>query len=131
MATKTTKEKTAKDAKEIVEDVKKVTKETVDEVKKTAKDTVDEVKKTAKKTASKAKAAAKKTTARATKTKVSTHIQYLGKDLLQTDIEASALAQFKELYPEIPAKTMDLYVNTDDNAAYYVINGEHTGCIHF
>ena len=36
---KTTK---AKEAKEIVDDVKKVAKETVDEVKKTAKDTVEE-----------------------------------------------------------------------------------------
>ncbi len=131
MATKSTKENIVEDAKEIANEVKNTAKEIAAETKETAKKTASKAKSTAKKTAAKAASTAKKTAAKAVKTKTSTRIQFMGRDIAQSDLESSALAQFADLYPEIPAKTMELYVNIDDSAAYYVINGEHTGCIHF
>ncbi len=59
------------------------------------------------------------------------YLQYMGKEINKDDI----IAQIKKIWTdELNKKASDLkeitlYLKTDDNAAYYVINGEVTGKI--
>lgn len=55
--------------------------------------------------------------------KVALKIQYMGKEFTQEDLVAAVQAACQEL----TIKTMDLYVKPEDNAVYYVINGDVTG----
>mgnify|MGYP007091230324 CR=1 FL=1 len=71
--------------------------------------------------ASAKKAAAKKTDA----PKVSLTLQYLGKELTQEAMVEAVKAQ----WTGADIKTLALYVKPEDNAVYYVVNGESTGKI--
>ncbi len=55
--------------------------------------------------------------------KVALKIQYMGKEFTQEDLVAAVQAACQEL----TIKTMDLYVKPEDNAVYYVVNGDVTG----
>ena len=50
-------------------------------------------------------------------------LQYMGKELSQEDMVAAVKAQWNG--EEI--KTLELYVKPEDQAIYYVVNGEDTG----
>ena len=65
------------------------------------------------------KPAAKKTAA----PQVSLTLQYMGKELSQEDMVAAVKAQWTG--EEI--KTLALYVKPEDQAVYYVVNGEGSG----
>lgn len=89
------------------------------------------------------KTAAKKTTAKTTTTKKTTtrkttakkavvsevHIQFAGKSILADDLTAKVKTIWKEEMGEKESALKDLkvYVNTDENTAYYVINGDVMG----
>ena len=63
--------------------------------------------------------------------KETVYLQYMGKEINKDDV----MAQVKKIWTdELNKKASDLkeitlYLKTDDNAAYYVINGEVTGKI--
>ena len=67
------------------------------------------------------KASAKKTDA----PKISLTLQYLGKELTQEAMVEAVKAQ----WTGADIKTLALYVKPEDNAVYYVVNGESTGKI--
>ena len=71
------------------------------------------------KTPAKRTPAAKKTAA----PQVSLTLQYMGKELSQEDMVAAVKAQWTG--EEI--KTLALYVKPEDQAVYYVVNGEGSG----
>ena len=79
-----------------------------------------------KKPAKTRKAPAKRTAPAAKKAaapKVSLTLQYMGKELSQEDMVAAVKAQWTG--EEI--KTLALYVKPEDQAVYYVVNGEGSG----
>ena len=133
-------------------EVKTAAKKAEPEVKTTAKKAETQVKTAAKKVETAAKTAAKKTTAAAKKTtasvkkaaapkkaapaakktaavKESVHLQYLGKDIDVADLVKAAKAAFaaETGKKESDVKGVELYLKTEENRAYYVINGEFTG----
>ena len=78
-----------------------------------------------KKPAAKTRKAPAKRTPAAKKTaapQVSLTLQYMGKELSQEDMVAAVKAQCGE-----DIKTLELYVKPEDQAVYYVVNGENTG----
>ena len=75
--------------------------------------------KTTRKASAKKAPAAKKTDA----PKVSLTLQYLGKELTQEAMVEAVKAQ----WTGADIKTLALYVKPEDNAVYYVVNGESTG----
>ena len=77
--------------------------------------------KTTRKASAKKAPAAKKTDA----PKVSLTLQYLGKELTQEAMVEAVKAQ----WTGADIKTLALYVKPEDNAVYYVVNGESTGKI--
>lgn len=85
-------------------------------------------KKAAKKeTASKTKKVAEKKAAAPKEAEIRLKVQYLGKEVSQEDMVAAV----KEQLGDISVKTMELYVKPEDQAVYYVVNGELTGRIAF
>lgn len=87
--------------------------------KKTAKAAVAATETTATKTAAK----------RAPAAKPEVFLQYAGKDINTEAIVAAAKAEFKAEKGRIGIKTCQVYLKPEDNAAYYVINGDFTGKI--
>ena len=81
--------------------------------------------KEAEKPAKTRKAPAKKTPAakKVAAPKVSLTLQYMGKGLTQDEMVAAVTAQ----WAGEAIKTLELYVKPEDQAVYFVINGEHTG----
>ena len=88
-------------------------------VKKAAEEAVEEVKAAAKKTPVK-KTAAKKVA----EPKTSVHFQYNGKDLAAKEVLAAAMEHFKENHKDTAVREFELYIVAEENAAYYVVNGE-------
>lgn len=84
----------------------------------------EEVKKEEPKKAAPKKTAARKTAARKAAEQVSVKIQFGGKDISAEEILEKAKAAFAAAHEGVEIKTIDLYVNADDHAAYYVVNGE-------
>lgn len=55
---------------------------------------------------------------------VSVKIQFGGRDFSTEEILERAKAAFSAANEGVEIKTIDLYVNADDRAAYYVVNGQ-------
>lgn len=72
---------------------------------------------------------AKKAAVRMRKPVTKVYLQYEGKEISQEEVSQKVLEQFRSMYEDIAAKKMDLYMKPEENAAYYVINGEYTGKI--
>lgn len=68
--------------------------------------------------------APKKTTAGKDETRVSVKIQFGGRDFSTEEILEKAKAAFAVSNEGVEIKTIELYVNADDRAAYYVVNGQ-------
>ncbi len=87
-------------------------------------------KSTEKKTAIK-KTAIKKTAARKSAVKETIYLQYLGKEINKDDVVKSVkdvwTKQLKRKVGEL--QSIDLYLKPEENAVYYVINGEETGSL--
>ena len=70
------------------------------------------------------KRATRKTTKKEVQPQITVHFQYGGKDLVAKEVLAQALDHYKESHVDAVIETVELYVVADENAAYYVINGE-------
>lgn len=70
------------------------------------------------------KRATRKTTKKEVQPQITVHFQYGGKDLVAKEVLAQALDHYKESHADAVIETVELYVVADENAAYYVINGE-------
>ncbi|MGF0032036.1 DUF6465 family protein [Bariatricus sp. SGI.154] len=95
-------------------------------------------KKTPEKKAPAKKTAAKKTTTTTKKTtakkeiKVSTFVQYLGKQVEEKEIIANVKKAWTGSGKKVgDIKTMELYIKPEENAVYYVVNGTETGSVEF
>ena len=135
-------EKSVKAAEEkLVQDVKTVEKKAVKatgeakaeaaaKVEKAVKNITESVKTTAKATVkATTKAATKKAAAKKAAVKETVYLQYLGKEIDKDEI----LKQVKEIWTKQlknkvgDMKSVTLYLKPEENAAYYVINGDITG----
>ena len=131
-------------AKKTAEVVKQAAKETTTVAKKAAKETAETVKETAKETSTVAKKAAKETAKTVKETAASvkrtakkeyarqalkeTYVQVNGNEYKQSEILEKVEASFIEAGHKLSAlKNLQLYIKPEDNAAYYVVNGEITG----
>ena len=96
------------------------------EVKEAVVETVAEVKSAAAKKTSEAKEAVKKTAKKVTKkaADVTITVEFAGRQAVITDIAAKAEAAYKAINADAEIKTLDIYVKPEENAAYYVVNGE-------
>lgn len=81
---------------------------------------------TAKKEAAPKKAATTRKTAakKAAEPEATIYVQYAGLQIKAKDVLAAALASYQEKHPEAEIKTVEVYVKPEENAAYYVVNGE-------
>ena len=70
------------------------------------------------------KAPAKKAAPKKEAEQVNIKIQFGGKDFSTEEILEKAKAAFAAANEGVEIKTVDLYVNADDRAAYYVVNGQ-------
>ena len=104
--TKTTTKK-ATSAKEVATEIKNAA------VEGTAKvaEVVDETKKTVKKVVKK-------------ETVVTATVEFYGRSVLVSDIAAKATDAYKASHEGAEIETLNLYIKPEENAAYYVVNGE-------
>ena len=115
---------TAKAAEKAV--AEKAVAEKAAEVKEAVAETVAEVKTAAAKKTTEAKEAVKKTAKKVTKkdADVTITVEFAGRQAVITDIAAKAEAAYKAINADTEIKTLDIYVKPEENAAYYVVNGE-------
>ena len=98
------------------------------EVKKEAPKKAEAKKAPAKKEAPK-KAAAKKARAKKAEVKETFAVQFAGKDYASDVIVKLVKDAYKATKNKAAIKTLNVYVNTDDSRAYYVINDEFHGSV--
>ena len=72
------------------------------------------------------KPAAKKATAKKAEVepKVSAVVEYEGRSVLVKNIVAKAIKAYKKANKGVVIKKVDIYIKPEENAAYYVINGD-------
>ncbi len=81
----------------------------------------------AKKTDAPAATAAKKTTSRKPAAKVELFIEHNGIQASANDIAKRVKADYAAREGAADIKTLNIYVKPEDNAAYYVVNGDIEG----
>lgn len=86
-------------------------------------------KKEAPKKAAPKKAAAKKAPAKKVEVKETFAVQFAGKDYASDVIVKLVKDAYKATKNKAAIKTLNVYVNTDDSRAYYVINDEFHGSV--
>ena len=114
------------------EAVKTAVVETVKAVKETAKEAVKETAKAPAKTAGKAEAkkpAVRRTAKKAAVAAEEIFIQYAGKEFTTKDVVANVKKAWTEMTGKKEEDIQDIkvYVKTEENKAYYVVNGEAEG----
>lgn len=57
-------------------------------------------------------------------TKVKAAVQFGGKDVDVDALVKQAKKAYKDIHKDVSIKSMDVYINADDSAAYFVVNGE-------
>lgn len=75
------------------------------------------------------KAAAKKAPAKKAEVKETLAVQFAGKDYASDVIVKLVKDAYKATKNKAAIKTLNVYVNTDDSRAYYVINDEFYGSV--
>lgn len=130
---KTTLKETAKDT---VKKVEKAAEPVAKKVEEVAVPAAKAVKKETAKAAEKAKTTVKKTAARAAtkraakkEVEATVSVQFSGKSYTTQELVAIAKDVWKYDLKQKASdfKSVELYVKPEENQAYYVINGEHTG----
>ena len=58
-------------------------------------------------------------------------VQFSGKEVDTAALTDAAVSQFKSVKKRAGIKEIKLYVKPEENAAYYVINGDFSGKINF
>ena len=127
MATrKTTATKKTSAAKTTAKAAEKAVVEKAAEAKEAVAETVAEVKTAAVKKTDEAKEAVKKTAKKVTKkaADVTITVEFAGRQAVITDLAAKAEAAYKAINADAEINTLDIYVKPEENAAYYVVNGE-------
>lgn len=89
----------------------------------------EEVKKAPAKKEAPKKAAAKKAPAKKVEVKETFAVQFAGKDYASDVIVKLVKDAYKATKNKAAIKTLNVYVNTDDSRAYYVINDEFHGSV--
>ena len=89
----------------------------------------EEVKKAPAKKEAPKKAAAKKAPAKKAEVKETFAVQFAGKDYASDVIVKLVKDAYKATKNKAAIKTLNVYVNTDDSRAYYVINDEFHGSV--
>ncbi|HBA63664.1 MAG TPA: hypothetical protein DCZ20_07395 [Lachnospiraceae bacterium] len=120
--------------KETVKNVEKAVKEMVPEVKEAATKAAPEVKEAAVKAKEEVKETVKKVKKATAKKEIKTKImvQYQGKEMDTKDLIAAVKKEWTKAKNKVgDIKSMDLYVKPEENAAYYVVNGDFTGKVEF
>lgn len=121
------KETVKAEAKKVVEAAKTETKKAAETAKTETKKAVSAVKAAPKKTAAKKttarRTAAKKTAAKA-ETKTTVVVEFYGKQVNTADVVARAEQAYKDAHADVEIKTLEVYVKPEEDAAYYVVNGE-------
>ena len=102
--------KTTKKAAEVVEKAKTIATEAVETVEKEVKSVTKTKKAPAKKAAPVVKAKA--------------FVEFYGKTIAVADIKEKAIEAFKASNEGVEITDIELYIKPEENAAYYVINGE-------
>ena len=130
-ATKKTEKTAEKKAAEKTE-----TEKPADAPKDTAKKTTEEKKTTTRKAKAVAekkaaeKPAEEKKSVKKPEVKTSISVQYMGKDVSDKDMIALIKKDWTDAGNKVgDIETMDLYVKTEENKVYYVINGAETGSV--
>lgn len=72
-------------------------------------------------TKAEAKAEEQKPVRRAERTVI---VEFAGKQIKAKEILAKAEAAYEEAHKGVEIKTLELYISPEQNAAYYVVNGE-------
>ena len=127
MATrKTTATKKTSAAKTTAKAAEKAVAEKAAEVKEAVAETVAEVKTAAVKKTTEEKDAVKKTAKKVTKkaADVTITVEFAGRQAVITDLAAKAETAYKAMNADAEINTLDIYVKPEENAAYYVVNGE-------
>jgi hypothetical protein len=85
-----------------------------------------EEKDTEKKAATAKKPAAKKTAAKKKETEVqaSVFIEYAGRQIIAKDVLEAAKKAYTDAHEGAAIESIEVYVNTEESCAYYVVNGE-------
>ncbi|HAE45700.1 MAG TPA: hypothetical protein DCG37_08940, partial [Lachnospiraceae bacterium] len=55
---------------------------------------------------------------------VTATVEFYGKSVVVSDIVAKAEEAFKASHADTEISSIDLYIKPEENAAYYVVNGE-------
>jgi hypothetical protein len=85
-----------------------------------------EKKDTEKKETAAKKPAAKKTAAKKKEAEVqaSVFIEYAGKQIIAKDVLEAAKKAYTDAHEGVAIESIEVYVNTEESSAYYVVNGE-------
>lgn len=78
----------------------------------------------ARKTAVKKAAVKKPETKKAVETKTTVVVEFYGKQVNTEDIVAKAEKAYRDAHEDVEIKTLEVYVKPEEDAAYYVVNGE-------
>ena len=73
------------------------------------------------------KPAVRKPAAKKEAVKEGFYVQFYGKDLEQIEVTKQAKAAYKAAGNKAAIKSIDVYVKPEENAVYYVVNGDITG----
>ena len=109
-----------------VAEVKAEVKETVKAPETAVKAETDVKAETAAKAAApaKAEAAPKKETASKAVVEKTVVVEFAGKQVKAKDVLAQAEKAYAESHPGVEIKSVELYISPEQNAAFYVVNGE-------
>ena len=124
-------------AKKNAEAAAAMAKDTAEKAVEKTKDVAEKTKTAAKKTAARTRKAVKEAAEAAPKRKYTRKpvknvvLQYMGQEISEEELTERALAQFAATEETVPVKSITLYIKPEDNAAYYVINEQYTGCVKF
>ena len=130
MAKKTAKEtveELKKDAEVVIEtaetEIAKIPEKAV-KVKKEAAAKVTKAKKDIEAKTEEVKAAVKKRTVKKADPKVDVVVEFAGRQIVAKEVKDAVLKAYKKANKGVDIKTVEIYVKPEENAAYYVVNGD-------
>ena len=130
MAKKTAKEtveELKKDAEVVIETAEKEIEkipEKAEKVKKEAAAKVTKAKKDIEAKTEEVKAAVKKRTVKKADPKVDVVVEFAGKQIVAKEVKDAVLKAYKKANKGVDIKTVEIYIKPEENAAYYVVNGD-------
>ena len=103
---------------------KKTAKETVEELKKSAETAVETAETEIAKIPEKAEKVKKASTTKKADPKVDVVVEFAGKQIVAKDVKDAVLKAYKKANKGVEIKTVEIYIKPEENAAYYVVNGD-------